>query len=131
MLHVLTGTLASAGMLILGLTAAVAQGAVPQGKGTAEAPYLRLEWEFESARGAYQNACGRVYNDRDVAARHVVIVFDGFDSAGKKVSSRWGQVVGDVPARGFAVFCLQVKSGGATYQVSLPPGVEWGSPGGQ
>jgi hypothetical protein len=102
--------------------------AVAQTKGTAQAPYLRLEWEFDSARGNYQNACGRVYNDREMPARHVTIVFDGYDAEGKKVSSRFGEVVGDVPARGYAIFCLLVKSGGARYQVSVP-GVDWGPAG--
>ena len=121
----LSGALASIWLLVGAASAAVAQN-----KGTAQAPYLRMEWEFESARGAWQNACGRVFNDRDVAARHVMIVFEGFDAEGKKVSSRFGEVVGDVPARGYAIFCLQVKTGGATSQASIP-GVDWGSGGGQ
>jgi hypothetical protein len=112
------------------LLAGAASAAGAQNKGTAQIPYLRLEWEFESARGAWQNACGRVFNDRDVAARHVMIMFEGFDSQGKKVSRRFGEVVGDVPPRGYAIFCLQVKSGGATYQASIP-GVDWGGVGGQ
>jgi hypothetical protein len=129
MVRTLIGALASTWLLVSAASGAVAQGAA-QTKGTAQAPYLRLEWEFDSARGSWQNACGRVFNDRNVAARHVMIVFDGYDSAGKKVSSRFGEVVGDVPPGGYAVFCLQVKSGGATYQVSLP-GVDWGYGGGQ
>lgn len=112
------------------LLVGAAGAAVAQDKGTVQVPYLRLEWEFDSARGAWQNACGRVFNDRDVAARHVMIMFEGFDSEGKKVSSRFGEVVGDVPPRGYAVFCLQVKSGGAAYRVSVP-GVDWGYAGGQ
>jgi hypothetical protein len=127
----LIGMLASIGALVGLLAAAVGQEKAPaQMKGTAEAPFLRVEWQFESARGAYQNACGRVFNERDVAARRVMIMFEGFDSEGKKVSSRFGEVVGDVPARGYAIFCLQVKSGGTTYQCSIP-GVDWGSGGGQ
>jgi hypothetical protein len=59
-----------------------------------------------------------------------MIMFEGFDSEGKKVSSRFGEVVGDVPERGYAIFCLQVKSGGATYQASIP-GVEWRGVGGK
>jgi len=110
--------------------AALQNSAPAQTKGTAQAPFLRVEWEFDSARGAYQNACGRVYNDRDQPARHVMLVFDGYDGDGKKVSSRFGEVVGDVPPRGSAIFCLLVKSGGAKYQVSVP-GVEWGYSGGQ
>ncbi len=124
--RVLIGAVASIAVLAGGMTAAVAQG-----KGTAQAPpYLRMEWEFDSARGSWQNACGRIFNTRDVAARHVMILFEGFDDTGKKVSSRFGEVVGDVPPRGSAIFCLQVKTGGATYQASMP-GVDWGSGGGQ
>ncbi len=125
MVRTLSGALALTWLLVGAASAAVAQN-----KGTAQIPYLRMEWEFESARGAWQNACGRVFNDRDVTARRVTIMFEGFDSEGKKVSSRFGEVVGDVPPRGYAIFCLQVKSGGATYQASIP-GVDWGAGGGQ
>jgi hypothetical protein len=116
-------------LFVLGLLAGAANAATAQTKGTAQVPYLRMEWEFESVRGNWQNACGRIFNDRDVAARHVMIMFEGFDSQGKKVSSRFGEVVGDVPPRGYAIFCLQVKTGGATYQASIP-GVDWGGMGG-
>ncbi|HXJ82349.1 MAG TPA: hypothetical protein VMS64_27155 [Candidatus Methylomirabilis sp.] len=100
-----------------------------QTKGTTTSGNLRLEWEFDSTRGSWQNACGKVYNDRDVAARHVLITFDGYDGAGQKVSSRTGEVVGDVPPRGYAIFCLQVKTGATRYQASVP-GVDWGYAGG-
>jgi hypothetical protein len=100
----------------------------PPTKGTGQAPGLRLEWEFDSLRGNYQNICGRVLNERDTAARHVTINFDGFDGEGKKVSSRFGEVVGDVPSRGYAIFCLMVKAGAAKYVVSVP-GVDWGPAG--
>ena len=106
------------------LLVSVAGSVFAQTKGTAQAPYLRMEWEFESTRGVWQNACGRVFNDRDVSARRVIIMFEGFDSEGKKISSRFGEVIGDVPPRGSAIFCLQVKSGGAAYQASIPS-VEW------
>ena len=102
--------------------------AIAQEKGTASAPYLRLEWEFDSARGDYKNACGRVYNDRESPARHVMILFQGLDSNGKEVSRRFAEVVGDVPPRGYSIFCLMVKSGAASYQVSLPT-VDWGPAG--
>ena len=125
----LMGALVWVSLLASALSATAQEKAPAQTKGTAEAPYLRVEWQFESARGAYQNACGRVFNERDVAARRVVIMFEGFDGEGKKVSSRFGEVVGDVPPRGYAIFCLQVKSGGATYQCSIPD-VDWGTGGG-
>ena len=51
----LIGAVASIAVLAGGMAMAVAQG-----KGTAQAPYLRMEWEFDSARGSWQNACGRI-----------------------------------------------------------------------
>ena len=118
-----------AGMASIGLLAIAEHAAVAQDSGTAQAPpYLRLDWQFDSARGAYRNACGRVYNDRDTPARNVMIQFDGFDAEGKKVSSRFGQVVGDVPSRAYSIFCLQVKGGATSYRVTIPT-VDWGPAG--
>src|SRR5262245_39652971 len=78
---------------VIAQTAATTQGtAAPQTKGTTTSGNLRLEWEFDSTRGVWQNACGKVYNDRDVPARHVLITFDGYDGEGQKVSSRSGEV---------------------------------------
>ncbi len=110
------------------LLAGVLTGAAAQDSGTAQAPYLRVEWQMDSARGQWRNACGRVFNDRDTPARHVMIMFEGFDSEGHQVSRRFGEVVGDVPGHGYSVFCLMVKAGGATYKVSVPA-VEWGPAG--
>src|SRR5207247_10086898 len=59
-------------MATIGLLVGAGSAAVAQQKGTAQVPYLRLEWEFDSARGAWQNACGRVYTDREVPARHAM-----------------------------------------------------------
>ena len=107
-------------------TAALAQtAAVAPTKGSAQSSNLRVEWEFDSARGDWQNACGTVHNDTDMPARRVMLRFDGYDGEGKKVSSRSAPVVGDVPPRGSAIFCLQVKTGASRYQVSVP-GVDWG-----
>src|SRR5262245_4971682 len=115
-------------MASIGLLAVPEHAAVAQDSGTAQAPYLRLDWQFDSARGAYRNACGRVYNDREMPARNVMIMFEGFDAEGKKVSSRFGQVVGDVPSRAYSIFCLQVKAGAASYRVTIPA-VDWGPAG--
>ena len=119
---------AIAALVVIGCAALGARPAAAQDGGTAQAPYLRLEWQFDSARGEYKNACGRVFNDRDVPARHVMVVFDGFDAEGKQVSRRFGEVVGDVPSRAYSIFCLQVKTGAATYRVSMPS-VDWGPAG--
>jgi hypothetical protein len=113
--------------LVLGAEA-IAAG---QEMGTAQAANLRVQWELEAGRGAWRNFCGRVYNDREVPARHVVILFEGFDGAGQQVSRRFGEVIGDVPASGYSIFCLMVPAKGTTYRVTVPA-VEWGfSTGGQ
>lgn len=116
------------GTAAIALLVGAATSAAAQDSGTAQAPYLRVEWQLDSARGQWRNACGRVFNDRDTPARHVMIMFEGFDSEGHQVSRRFGEVVGDVPGRGYSVFCLMVKAGGATYKVSVPA-VEWGPAG--
>jgi hypothetical protein len=119
-----------AAMAWVGLLFGDLGGAVAQDRGTANAPYLRVEWELESTRGNYRNACGRVYNDREVPARRVMIMFEGFDSSGQQVSRRFGEVVGDVPSGGYSIFCLMVRGGAATYKVTVPA-VEWGFNAGQ
>ncbi len=102
--------------------------AAAQEAGSVKAAYLRVDWELESARGAWRNFCGRVYNDREVPARHVVILFEGFDGGGQQVSRRFGEVIGDVPASGYSIFCLLVPAKGTTYRVTVPA-VDWGSAG--
>jgi hypothetical protein len=100
--------------------------AVAQDSGTTKVPpYLRVEWQLESTRGAFRNFCGRVYNDREVPARHVVILFEGFDGDGQPVSRRFGEVIGDVQASSYSIFCLMVPAKGTTYRVTVPV-VEWG-----
>lgn len=104
--------------------------AAGQEKGSEQFAKLRVQWELETTRGAWRNFCGRVYNDREVPARHVVILFEGFDSAGQEVSRRFGEVIGDVPASGYSIFCLMVPAKGSTYRVTIPS-VEWGYSMGQ
>ncbi len=116
------------GAATIALLVGAATHAAAQESGTVRAPYLRVEWQLDSARGQWRNACGRVFNDREMPARHVMIMFEGFDSEGHQVSRRFGEVVGDVPAGGYSIFCLMVKAGGATYKVSVPA-VEWGPAG--
>ncbi len=121
-LRTLAGAIASIGLLV------GAQAAIGQEAGSAKAPYLRVEWELDRAKGAWRNFCGRVYNDREVPARHVVILFEGFDGGGQQVSRRFGEVIGDVPASGYSIFCLLVPAKGTTYRVTVPA-VDWGSAG--
>ena len=115
-------------IVLVGLLVGAGRAAVAQESGTAQAQDLRLEWAFDSARGNYKNACGRVFNDREMAARHVMIMFEGFDAQGKEVSKRFAEVVGEVPARRYSIFCMQVKAGAASYRVSIPA-VDWGPAG--
>src|SRR5712691_6150446 len=121
----LIAVMASIGPLVGGGIAAVAQET-----GSAQAPYLRVEWELEKGRGGYRNFCGRVYNDRGVPARRVVILFEGFDGGEQPVARRFGEVIGDVPASGYSIFCLLVPAKGTTYRVTVPA-VEWGFSSGQ
>ena len=108
----------------LGLLVGIEAAAVAQESGTVKIPYLRVEWEQVSSRGGYRNICGRVYNDRDTPARHVFVQFDGLDDTGKQVSSRFAEVIGDVPPRGYAIFCLLVSAQGTSYRVTVPR-VDW------
>ena len=119
------GAMASFVVLAAGGTSSLAQES-----GTVKAPYLRVEWQLESARGKWQNVCGRVYNEREVPARHVTIMFEGFDAQGRQVSQRFGEVIGDVPAGAYSIFCLMIQAGGASYRVTVPA-VEWGFNAGQ
>ena len=115
---------------VLGLIALLAgtEAAIAQDSGTTKLPYLRVEWQLESTRGAYRNFCGRVYNDRQVPARTVIILFEGFDGAGQQVSRRFGEVIGGVQASSYSIFCLLVPAGGTTYRVTVPT-VDWGGAG--
>ena len=101
-----------------------------QTSGTVQVPDLRVEWEQVSMRGQWRNICGRVYNERSVPATHVFIMFDGLDEAGKTVSSRFAEVIGDVPMRGSAIYCLLVPAKGVSYRVTVPR-VDWGMGAGQ
>jgi hypothetical protein len=117
-------------MATTGLVLGAGAIAVGQEMGNEQIGRLRVQWELEAARGAWRNFCGRVYNDREVPARHVVILFEGFDGAGQQVSRRFGEVIGDVPASGYAIFCLMVPAKGTAYRVTVPA-VEWGLSTGQ
>jgi hypothetical protein len=46
------------------------------------------------------------------------------------VARRFGEVIGDVPASGYSIFCLLVPAKGTTYRVTVPA-VDWGFGSGQ
>lgn len=110
--------------LVLGLPAASRS----QESGSASAPYLRVEWELQAPRGGYRNMCGRVYNTRHVTARRVGLLAEGLDGAGQVVSSRFKEVLGDVPSSGYSYFCVPLQTGATTYRVSVRT-VDWGFEG--
>ncbi len=99
-----------------------------QDKGTATSPPLRVEWELSVPHGGYRNMCGRVYNSHHLTARRVGLLAEGLDGNGKVVSSRYKEVLGDVPAAGYSFFCVPLEAGAATYRVSIR-GVDWGFAG--
>jgi hypothetical protein len=115
--------------LALGVVLALPVPGLAQTSGTVQVGDLRVEWEQVSMRGEWRNICGRVYNSREVPATHVFIMFDSLDEAGKTVSSRYAEVIGDVPMRGSAIFCQLVAAKGVSYRVTVPR-VDWGMSGG-
>jgi hypothetical protein len=46
------------------------------------------------------------------------------------VSSRFKEVLGEVPASGYSYFCVPLKTGATTYRVDVR-GVDWGFASGQ
>lgn len=100
----------------------------PQDMGSTSIPFIRVEWELQAPRGAYRNMCGRVYNTRHVTARRVGLLAEGFDGSGQVVSSRYKEVLGDVPASGYSYFCVPLQTGAATYRVNVRS-VDWGFEG--
>ncbi len=101
-----------------------------QEKGTATGPSLRVEWELSGERSGFRNMCGRVYNSRQTTARRVGLLAEGIDGAGQVVSTRYKEVLGDVPASGYSFFCVPLQAGAATYRVTVR-GVDWGFESGQ
>ena len=116
--------------LALGCALAMPAAGLAQTSGTVQVPDLRVEWEQVSMRAEWRNICGRVYNSRGAPATHVFIMFEGLDEAGKVVSSRFAEVIGDVPMRGSAIYCLLVPAKGVSYRVTVPR-VDWGVSAGQ
>jgi hypothetical protein len=99
-----------------------------QDTGSASTPYIRVEWELQAPRGGYRSMCGRVYNTRHVTARRVGLLAEGLDTSGQVVSSRFKEVLGDVPVSGYSYFCVPLQTGAATYRVNVRS-VDWGFEG--
>jgi len=115
-------------ILVLALVLSLPAVSHSQDTGSTSAPYIRVEWELQSPRGSYRNMCGRVYNTRHVTARRVGLLAEGLDTSGQVVSSRFKEVLGDVPVAGYSYFCVPLQTGAATYRVNVRS-VDWGFEG--
>jgi hypothetical protein len=89
----------------------------------AEAP-LRVQWQTDPPRDGLQAVCGQVFNDRPVAAWHVVLLVEELDGTDQVTNSRQVEVLGDVPSEGHALFCVPEPAGASTYRVRVI-GADW------
>ena len=107
------------------LMAAVAAGpGVSAAQSSHEGTPLRVQWEADPPRDGLQGVCGRVFNDRPVAAWHVVLLLEALDGMDQVTNSRQIEVLGDVPSEGYAVFCVPEPEGASTYRVRVI-GADW------
>ena len=113
------------------LMAAVAAGpGVSMAQNPPAGPPLRVQWEADLPRDGVQGVCGRVFNDRSVAAWHVVLLVEELDGADQVTNSRQVEVLGDVPPEGYAFFCVPEPVGASTYRVRVI-GADWMTAAGQ
>ena len=107
------------------LMAAVAAGpGVSAAQISHEGTPLRVQWEADPPRDGLQAVCGRVFNDRPVAAWHVVVLLEALDGMDQVTNSRQVEVLGDVPSEGYAFFCVPEPEGASTYRVRVI-GADW------
>ncbi len=113
------------------LLAAVASGlSVSAAESSREGLPLRVQWETDPPRDGLQAVCGRVFNDRPVAAWHVVLLVEELDGTDQVTNSREVEVLGEVPSEGNASFCVPEPAGATTYRVRVI-GADWMSSAGQ
>ena len=91
-------------------------------------PYPRGVGAAGSPRGLPEHVRPGLH--RHVTARRVGLLAEGLDTSGQVVSSRFKEVLGDVPASGYSYFCVALKTGAATYRGDVR-GVDWGFESGQ
>ncbi len=115
MFRTLAATAYVTGVLLFGSSPAVSA----QDFGDSGNQHLHVRWEADPPRNGWQAVCGRVLNDRHVAAWHVQLKVDGIDGSDRVVNSEVREVVGDVPSEGSLFFCLLAPAGAATYRVSV------------
>lgn len=78
---------------------------------------LQVDWE-QRQRGSGAVIGGYVYNSGGTAAVQVMVLAEGLDGGGQRVSSTFGNVMGTVPAFGRAYFEMRVPSA-VSYRVSI------------
>jgi len=114
------GLIAVAITLLLAIAAAGSAGAASATGSPAVSGMLgelRVDWE-QRQRGAGAVISGYVYNDGGTTATQVMVLAEGLDGGGQRVSSTTGNVMGTVPAFGRAYFELRVPAA-AGYRVSI------------
>lgn len=109
----------------LGRVGVAALAAASIGLGTAfastpeAAAALRVQWETDVPHDGLQAVCGRVFNDRTVAARRVILLVEGLDGTERVTSRRQVEVLGEVPSEGYAVFCVPEPVAAVAYRVRV------------
>ena len=98
----------------------------PQAQQSVDASSLRLRWEVDPPAHGLQTVCGRVFNDRSMAARRVRVQVEGLDDRGGVTARREGDVLGQISPRSLGLFCVSMIAGSATYRVTIIA-AEWAS----
>ena len=80
---------------------------------------LRLDWEVGQTRGGRPEVQGYVINDYMQPAMNVRLLVETLDSNGQTTDRAYGFVVGAVPALSRAPFIVALKTGGASYRISI------------
>ena len=80
---------------------------------------LRLDWEVGQTRGGRPEVQGYVVNDHMRPAMDVRLLVETLDSKGQVTDRAHGFVVGAVPALSRAPFVVAMKTGGASYRISI------------
>ena len=80
---------------------------------------LRLDWEVGQTRGGRPEVQGYVVNDHMRPAMDVRLLVETLDSNGQVADRAHGFVVGAVPALSRAPFVVAMKTGGASYRISI------------
>ncbi len=80
---------------------------------------LRLDWEVGQTRGGCPEVQGYVINDNMRPAMSVRLLVETLDNNGQVTDRTYGFVVGAVPALSRGPFIVAVKTGGASYRISI------------